>query len=52
MNGSAFKRCPCTGNGKRGDKKTRTCKKEHGSWYFVHDLPAADGRRPQLKRGG
>lgn len=52
MNGSVFKRCPCTENGKNGKGKARTCAKDHGSWYFKHDLPAADGRRPQVKRGG
>jgi integrase-like protein len=54
MNGSVFKRCPCTEKTRRGKaaKQTRSCKKEHGSWYFVHDIPTADGRRPQIKRGG
>jgi hypothetical protein len=55
MNGSVFKRCPCTenaGKGKAARKNTRTCAKEHGSWYFKHDLPGGDGRRPQVKRGG
>jgi hypothetical protein len=55
MNGSVFKRCACTGNGKTSSdakKKTRACKKDHGSWYFVHDLAAADGSRPRVRRGG
>jgi hypothetical protein len=56
MNGSVFKRCPCTVKGKSsgGSKKmkTRACKKDHGSWYFAHDLAAADGSRPRVRRGG
>jgi hypothetical protein len=54
MNGSVFKRCPCTEKTRKGDtarKSTRTCVKNHGSWYFKHDLPGGDGRRPQVKRG-
>jgi hypothetical protein len=55
MNGSVFKRCPCAENGTAGKttrRNTRTCAKDHGSWYYKHDLPAGDGRRPQVKRGG
>lgn len=52
MNGSVFKRCPCTENGKRAGKKARTCKKDHGSWYFVHDMATADGSRRRIRRGG
>jgi hypothetical protein len=50
MNGSIFKRCPCTGK-QPGKEKGKTCA-NHGSWYFVHDLPGGAGRRPQHKRGG
>ncbi len=52
MNGSVFKRCPCTENGKRVGKKARACKKDHGSWYFVHDMATADGSRRRIRRGG
>jgi hypothetical protein len=49
MNGSVFKRRPCTE--KRGSTDgTRTCKKSHGSRYYVHDLPGT--ARRQAKRGG
>jgi hypothetical protein len=47
MNGSVFKRGPCTEKTRKGDtarKSTRTCVKNHGSWYFKHDLPGGDGR--------
>ncbi|GAB3435442.1 tyrosine-type recombinase/integrase [Flindersiella endophytica] len=47
MNGSVFKRCPCT------EKVRQSCKKEHGSWYFVHDLPTLPGaRRRRARQGG
>jgi hypothetical protein len=51
MNGSVFKRCPCSGK-HDGKGNGKTCKKPHGSWYFVHDLPSDGKRRPQVKRGG
>lgn len=51
MNGSVYKRCPCTKD-KGGKQNKKTCKKDHGSWYFTHDLPAVDGRRPRIRRGG
>ena len=54
MNGSVFKRCRCTENTRKNEtaRTARSCRKEHGSWYFVHDLPAVGGDRSQVKRGG
>lgn len=52
MNGSVYKRCPCT-EARGGTKKQKTCKKNHGSWYYTHDLPAFEGgQRSRIKRGG
>jgi hypothetical protein len=56
MNGSVFKRCPCTEGSRQGGKNNGaqlgTCKKNHGSWYFVHDPITPDGSRRRTKRGG
>lgn len=49
MNGSVFKRCPCPTNKRRN----KACKKDHGSWYYVHDLPNRPGtKRRRVMRGG
>lgn len=51
MNGSIYKVCPCTKA--QGRKQIRNCKKDHGKWYFTHDLPSmAGGGRRRIKRGG
>jgi hypothetical protein len=51
MNGSVYKRRPCTKTS--SDKQKKACKKNHGSWYFIHDVPTFGGeRRPRIKRGG
>jgi hypothetical protein len=51
MRGSVFKRCTCP---VRVDDKGRkiTCGKPHGSWSYKVDVPALDGTRRQLLRGG
>ena len=50
MNGSVFKTCPCN---RDGQKTTKNCSKDHGSWHFIHDLPSlTDGARPRITRGG
>jgi integrase len=49
VNGSVFKKCPCTSRSKRG----KTCKKDHGSWAFIHDVPALPGaKRRRISRAG
>jgi integrase len=49
VNGSVFKRCPCKPTGGR----RAACKKDHGSWYYVHDLPTLPGvKRRRTMRGG
>ena len=51
MRGSVFKRCTCP---VRVDERGRkvTCGKQHGSWSYKLDVPALDGSRRQLVRGG
>lgn len=51
MRGSVFKRCTCP---VRMDERGRkvTCGKQHGSWSYKVDVPALDGSRRQLVRGG
>jgi len=52
MKGRVFKRCPCPA---RRDAKGRriNCRKDHGSWSYVHDAPdTGDGKRRQVMRGG
>src|SRR2546423_449980 len=52
MRGSVFKRCSCP---VRRDERGRklTCAKQHGSWSYKVDVPAAAaGRRKQLVKGG
>jgi Site-specific recombinase XerD len=51
VKGSVFKRCPCGVTG-GGGKRPPACKKPHGTWSYVVDLPPTDGRRRQEKRGG
>jgi hypothetical protein len=51
VNGSVFKRYPCSGK-HDGKGNGKTCKKEHGSWYFVRDLSGDRTGRPRVKRGG
>jgi integrase len=49
MNGSVYKRCPCTKA--QGRKQVKNCRKDHGTWYFTHELPAY-GNRKRIRRGG
>lgn len=49
MNGSVYKRCPCTK--KHGRKQIKNCRKDHGTWYFTHEVPTYDGRK-RIRRGG
>ena len=52
MNGSVYKRCPCTETS-GGKQQKKACKKSHGSWFYAHDVPSFDNeRRPRAKRGG
>ncbi len=51
MKGSVYKRCTC--EVKRNAKGDRlACKKDHGSWYYVADVPGVGGKRRQVKKGG
>ena len=51
MRGAVFKRCTCPV--RLNDKGRKiTCGKQHGSWSYKVDLPAADGYRRQVVRGG
>ena len=51
MKGRTFKRCPCAIEyDKKGNAKA--CAKRHGTWYYVVDLRANDGKRKQKKKGG
>lgn len=51
MNGSVFKRCPCNRNG-RGSRRVG-CRKAHGSWAFIHDIPTLSGaKRRRIYRAG
>ena len=51
MQGRVFKRCGCPrAKGASGDRTA--CKKQHGSWSFVVDVPGGAGRRRQVTRGG
>jgi hypothetical protein len=52
MKGRVFKRCPCPA--KRDAKGKRVnCRKDHGSWSYVHDAPEdGTGRRRQVTRAG
>lgn len=51
MRGSTFKRCGCP---PRRDARGRklACSKAHGSWSYKVDLPAYDGSRRQVVKGG
>jgi hypothetical protein len=52
VKGYVYKRCPC-GTMRDGQGKRINCRKKHGSWSYVHELPAAaDGRRRQTTKGG
>jgi integrase len=51
VKGSVLKRCTCPPQLSASGSRL-TCKKDHGSWYFIADVPGPDGRRKQLKRGG
>ena len=52
MNGRTFKRCPC-GTVKDARGRTVACPKRHGTWSFMHEVPAGrDQKRRQVKRGG
>jgi integrase len=51
VKGSVYKRCTCAvQRNARGDRLA--CKKDHGSWYFVADVPGVGGKRRQVKKGG
>ncbi len=52
MKGHTFKRCSCpTVRDEHGRRVN--CPKRHGSWYFMHELPAApSGKRRQVLKGG
>jgi hypothetical protein len=49
MNGTVYKRCPCTKA--QGRKQVKNCKKDHGTWYYTHEVQAYEGRR-RTRRGG
>lgn len=51
MKGSVLKRCTCPVE-RNGKGERLACKKDHGSWYYIADVPGPDGRRRQAKRGG
>ena len=52
MKGYVYKRCPC-GTIRDAEGRRVNCRKKHGSWSYVHELPpAADGRRKQASKGG
>ena len=52
MKGHTYRRCPC-GTVRNKDGKRVNCQKKHGTWSFVHEVPATtDGMRRQVKRGG
>jgi integrase len=51
VNGSVFKKCPCVRTGKHDARGA--CKKNHGSWAFIHDVPTRPGvKRRRIVRGG
>lgn len=56
MKGRVFKRCQCPPiykEGKDGKRYRVNCKKDHGSWYYVLDVPAKAGQdRRQVMKGG
>jgi hypothetical protein len=53
MNGSVYKRCPCTETSGGKQQKKKACKKSHGSWFYTHDVPTFGGERePRIKQGG
>jgi hypothetical protein len=53
--GSTYKRCGCT-DPLTGHRLDTTCPQllcsDHGSWYFFLSMPATDGHRQRLRRGG
>jgi integrase len=50
MKGSVYKRCTCeVQRNTRGDRLA--CKKDHGSWCYVADVPGLNGKRRQVKKG-
>jgi integrase len=52
MKGHTYKRCPC-GTLRDGAGRRINCRKKHGTWYYVHDLPHdARGKRRQASKGG
>ena len=54
MRGSTFKRCGCLDDAGRplGETCPRLSAKDHGSWYYATDLPAAPGQRRAYRRRG
>ncbi len=52
MKGHTYKRCPC-GTVRGPDGQRVNCAKKHGSWYYVHELPAdTSATRRQVFKGG
>jgi integrase len=54
VRGSTYKRCGCRdADGRRlGDACSLLSRKDHGTWYFATDLPAAPGQRRAYRRRG
>jgi integrase len=51
---NVYRRCACrdASGTQLGSHCPKLGSKGHGSWYFVLDLPSADGKRRQMRRGG
>jgi integrase len=53
VKGHTYKRCPCAPQKDAMQARRVNCRKKHGTWWYVHELPPGpDGRRRQAKRGG
>ena len=54
MKGSTFKRCGCRDASGRplGEDCPRLSARDHGTWYYATDLPAAPGQRRAYRRRG
>ena len=55
MKGQTYKRCKCPTDvlPRKSDGTPGNCRRDHGSWYYRHDLPqTANGQRRQVKQGG
>ena len=54
MKGQTYKRCKCPTDvlPRKSDGTPGNCRRDHGSWYYRHDLPqTANGQRRQVKQG-